>query len=689
MKKNYKALSILALLFCSQLPAQVFSPIASSGYTLDAIAENTTALSTTSGPIDGSDYVMYSAAYGALYSNSYGLPNSGLVTSGTRTYQLQSYTSGNVLYALASQTGTITLNTPALYAGVSLLGFATEGTANFDVTFTYTDNTSQVFASQSFPDWFTSGNTILSGFDRCGRTSGTPANSSGNPKLYALDYGFNCVNRSKALASISVVNTSSNTSRLCILAISGTGAPSFSTTSNPVTCVGGTNGSAGVTASGGIPPYTYTWSTTPVQSSSLIANVGLGVYTCSVQDNGGCIVTKTISVTSSLSPEPALNVSSSAYTVCSGSTFTLGASGAATYTWMNGSNSYIYAPNAITTLVQTTGVYTVSGITSVNCLRTGSISILVNPLPLTSFGSSISPQCKTNLPLLLSPFVQQTGGTFTGPGVTSGSFIPNNAGVGTWTINYAITNTNNCTNSATMAVQVTSLAVPSMTMTGPYCSNATAVQMSVNIAGGAFTGTGTSTSGLFSPSIAGAGSHPVLYTLTNGPCTTSTAITILVNAAPTASIVNPKTFFCTKQQAVFLNGSPAGGTFTGSGVNNGAFNPNLASVSNSNIVVYTYTDQNGCTDTASVRITVSTCAGIDEKGQTANSIRVFPNPATNLFFIESDQETELNLINAIGQTVGTLKLSVGINRFDLNLTEGIYYFQNSEFKKGQSIIITH
>lgn len=590
---------------------------------------------------------------------------------------MQTYTAGNVGFALPAQNFIINFTTPSNYAGISILGFGTEGSATFNMVMTFTDNTTQAFNNQIFADWFNSGNTVISGFDRCNRTSGTPANSTGNPKMFYLDFPLNCAARSKALANIAFSNTGTN-ARLCILGISGTGAPTYSAASGPVTCLNGTNGTASVIANGGLPPFTYTWSTVPAQNGAVLANVGTGVYTYSVQDNGGCIVSNTIAITQSLAPQPNLMLSSSGNTVCSGGTFTLGVSGATTFTWVNGSNNFIYAPPAVFVGTQSTVTYTVSGITSDNCLRTGSINILINPLPAAAFSSSITEQCKTNAPLLLSPFAQPSGGLFTGPGVTSGSFIPNNAGVGTHTISYIRTDANNCSNTATIAVTVASLAIPAMSSAGPYCSNAIASQMTVSITGGGFNGNGISTNGLFNPSASGAGSHPVSYSITNGACTTSVGITILVNAAPTASIVNPKTFFCKNQSAVFLNGSPSGGTFSGTGITGAAFNPANASVSNSNIVVYTYVDLNGCTDTASVRITVSTCAGIAEQTAAKADFRFYPNPSKGQFVIHAQKSMRLEIFSLIGQKITVVQVEEGLTPMNLELPAGLYFIRSQE-----------
>ena len=66
-------------------------------------------------------------------------------------------------------------------------------------------------------------------------------------------------------------------------------------TITPVSCFGGTNGNASVTASGGIAPYAYQWSTgtTGTTTSGLIA----GQYTVTVTDHNGCVQSTQLTVT--------------------------------------------------------------------------------------------------------------------------------------------------------------------------------------------------------------------------------------------------------------------------------------------------------------------------------------------------------------------------------------------------------
>ncbi|MBX9807473.1 MAG: gliding motility-associated C-terminal domain-containing protein, partial [Flavobacteriaceae bacterium] len=58
-----------------------------------------------------------------------------------------------------------------------------------------------------------------------------------------------------------------------------------------VFCSGNSTGSAKVTANGGTLPYTYSWNTTPVQTSDVAVNLPIGTYTVIITDAKGCSTT--------------------------------------------------------------------------------------------------------------------------------------------------------------------------------------------------------------------------------------------------------------------------------------------------------------------------------------------------------------------------------------------------------------
>lgn len=685
--KKILVLSTLIAFTPHYTKAQAYSPIATTGYTLDAVAENTTALANTTGAIDGSNYVMYSAAYGVLMGSTYGLPNSGLLTSGTRTYQLQSYTLANVLFQTVNTVDSLVLITPAAYGGLSLLGFATEGSALMNITVRFTDNSTAVYSNIALPDWFTSSaNTVLNGFDRCGRTTGTPAltaGSAGNPRMVYVDLPINCINRAKLVKTVKIQNASTNTARTCIMGLSGASVPVFTPSTSPVTCTNGTNGSGTISVSGGVSPFTYTVQSTPVQTSSVAVNLPVGVYAYVAQDAGLCPTNGTFAVTQSLVAQPPLNMSWSATNICVGSSVAIGASGSISYTWSTGSNQQQIIDNPTST-----STYTVGGFTSANCYVTGSVTVNVNTLPAVSLSGVPANMCINNP--TVSIVVSPGGGTLTGSGITGGVFSPILAGAGTKTLNYIYADANNCKNSASLSVVVN--AVPDVTLSAlsNQCLNSPSLSLSGTPLGGSFSGTGVNGSA-FSPAAAGVGTQTVTYTYTDANnCTGTTAQTVLVNALPAITFSMSKTSFCNTSPIQLLNAQPTGGTFTGGGITGSVFSPSVAGAGTKTIT-YTYSDNdNGCTDSRAVTVTVSACSNLNEL-ENSNAFYVFPNPNNGTFTLRANNTLELLIVNELGQVVDAFVLNNN-NAFTMplnNLHPGVYYIiaPNGERFKQKIIVL--
>ena len=121
----------------------------------------------------------------------------------------------------------------------------------------------------------------------------------------------------------------------------------------------------------------FTWST---GSNSNVLNTipaSSTVYTLSGTNSSGCVADKTVAVI--VNPLPALSVSGSTE-VCLGIAATLTATGALTYTWNTG-----YIGSSVSFLPGATTIYTVSGIDLNGCRNTSSVTVIVNPIPVTFF----------------------------------------------------------------------------------------------------------------------------------------------------------------------------------------------------------------------------------------------------------------------------------------------------------------
>lgn len=226
-----------------------------------------------------------------------------------------------------------------------------------------------------------------------------------------------------------------------------------------------------------------------------------------------------------------------------------------------------------------------------SCTNVSNTTITVNPLPTVNAGTYLA-VCvdAADVNLVGSP----VGGTFTGTGVTGTVFDPSS---GTQTVTYTYTDANSCTNSATATITVVNPSSISAGTYSPVCVTTPTVALIGSPVGGTFTGTGVS-GNTFSTS---AGTQVISYEYydANG-CGGTATTTITVNPLP---IVSAGTYSAVCQDApnVSLAGTPAGGSFTGTGVTSGSFDPS----SGTQTLAYTYTDANGCTNSSTTSITVN------------------------------------------------------------------------------------
>ena len=207
---------------------------------------------------------------------------------------------------------------------------------------------------------------------------------------------------------------------------------------NNATVCSGT--SANLTASGAT---SYVWNTGATTSTISVSPTSTTNYTVSGTSNG-CTGTKVVSVIVNALP----NVAVSSTTICAGSTGTLSASGASTYTWNTGATT-----STISVSPTSNTNYTVVG-TTAGCVNSKVVSVTVNPLPVVNLAAIAGPLCVNSASVTLSG--TPTGGVYSGPGVMGSAFDPSMTGAGTFTISYSYTNTAGCSdiNSKTITVNL-------------------------------------------------------------------------------------------------------------------------------------------------------------------------------------------------------------------------------------------
>jgi hypothetical protein len=170
-----------------------------------------------------------------------------------------------------------------------------------------------------------------------------------------------------------------------------------------------------------------------------------GVYTVVASNPiGGCTATMTGTSTIIINPLPTILIAG-ANSICIGSSTTITASGATTYSWDNGDNT---ASSTVSPVTPTT--FTVFGTDNNGCVNTATKSITINALPVVTAVATPTIVC-TSDPSLLSG-----GGAVTytwGPGLNSQSITV--APITNSTFTVTGTDANGCVNTATTSVDVT------------------------------------------------------------------------------------------------------------------------------------------------------------------------------------------------------------------------------------------
>jgi hypothetical protein len=224
------------------------------------------------------------------------------------------------------------------------------------------------------------------------------------------------------------------------------------------------------------------------------------------------------------------------------------------------------------------------------CSNSDTSVIVVHGLPSINFNSLSADQCVDNSSVALS--ANPSGGVFSGNFVSSGSFLPSNAGVGTHKVFYSYSDAYSCSNTDSFTFIVHDLPAISFNV-GASCSNIAAMALSASPSGGSFSGNFVSGSA-FNPSAAGVGSHQVVYSFTdNYSCTNSDTQNILVNAAPVVNFSLSNSNYCINDNSISLSALPAGGSFSGNGISGNLFSPTTAGIGSHNLI-YSFTDANLC-----------------------------------------------------------------------------------------------
>ena len=230
--------------------------------------------------------------------------------------------------------------------------------------------------------------------------------------------------------------------------------PTITITGNNSICQGS---NTVLTANGGV---SYSWNPSTGLSSSTVANPTVTVatntsYTVTGTDANGCSGTVTVMVI--VNPLPTITVNSP--TICGGTSATLTASGASSYSWNTSSTS-----NPLTVSPTSTTSYTVTGTDANGCTNSAIAVVTVNPKPIIdSLNALFPPICKGTLGSITG--ITVSGGTspYAYSWSPTGQTTANATGLVAGSYTLTVTDANGCTSTSGPYVIVNSLVTASFT----------------------------------------------------------------------------------------------------------------------------------------------------------------------------------------------------------------------------------
>lgn len=205
-------------------------------------------------------------------------------------------------------------------------------------------------------------------------------------------------------------------------------------------------------------------------------------------------------------------------------------------------------------------------------------------------------------------------------------FTPNNSG------SYIVEglSTFGCIKKDTLSLTVNPITTPTFVQVEPYCQNATPAILPTTSDNGIL---GTWIPATISSATVGTATYTFTPTSTTSPtCAAVTTMAVTINSLPNVILALFNSVCDTAGLVNLTGGSPAGGTYSGTSISNNSFNTAIGL--GTYPITYNFSDNNGCSSSATSNLTVIDCSGASFVELTVNEISVYPNPTDNIFTIE-------------------------------------------------------
>jgi gliding motility-associated-like protein len=409
--------------------------------------------------------------------------------------------------------------------------------------------------------------------------------------------------------------------------------PSISVNSTAVSC--SSLGSATLNTSGGVGPFSYTWTPT-AQTSSVASGLSPGNYTISIFDNGvNCAFTSTLNLspplpitgtvvhTSSLSCNAATNGSAAVGNLSGGS-------GNQSYLWTNGINTQ-------TTSVATglgAGSYSLTTVDALTgCVFSQSFQITQPPAISVNISASSASVCAGSSIILTA---SASGGSqgfsyswVSGPQTVT--YSASQATGGNYIYSVTATDANNCSSTNTIAVSFANSPVLSLTSVSTCPQTAGTLTVSGAVS---YTWSNNSNGNTLTDNPAQTSVYSVTGAVAGCTAGVSANIVVLGLPSPSVNINNP---VCTGQTLAISGGGGVGYIWSGpSGFSSSLQSFSISPVNNNHGGIYSLTVSSafGCTAATSGTVVILPSPSLSAVGSTVcqgQAIALTCNSSANSF----------------------------------------------------------
>ncbi|MDD2634311.1 MAG: choice-of-anchor L domain-containing protein [Bacteroidales bacterium] len=224
-----------------------------------------------------------------------------------------------------------------------------------------------------------------------------------------------------------------------------------------------------------------------------------------------------------------------------------------------------------------------------------------------------------------------------------------------------------CVNTDSITIEISQIPIADINEISNVCITEHPILLTVNSAGGIWSGNGiiNSFTGKFSPSTAGGGMHSIYYQITNQNCSSIDSIIIIVDTVISAQIGSDLSF-CNNTEDIVLSSLNNGGVWSGYGIANptGVFSPSSVEIGSDYVYHETINGECYAKDSILVSVHASIPADFDLPDQIClydNNLQIISENIGGIWYGEGITDSLSSVFNPLIAGVGIHEIQYQTN----------------------------